>query len=352
MTGGRRRTLSAAVPALILAAALPGCGAGDHMLHKTQLFAMGTLVDISIWTRDAERARRGVTAVTRVLNDADHRWHAWKPSALTRINERIAAGEPAVVDPETADLIKKSMAFSAASDGLFNPAIGKLIGLWGFHSDDRPDEPPPPQARIDALLAQAPTMAALHFEGGRLYSANPNVQLDLGGVAKGYAVALAVNTLLKMGIGNAVVDAGGDLRAVGRHGNRPWRIGIRDPRRSGVIASIESQGDESIFTSGDYERYFTYQGKRYHHIIDPRTGYSSVGAASATVIDQDAAKADAAATALMVAGPDKWQSTARSMGLTYVMLVDHAGTVYMSPAMATRIRFEASPAPKVVIGSL
>jgi thiamine biosynthesis lipoprotein len=335
----------------ITMAAATGCSHDRDLLHKSQLLAMGTLVDISIWTRDDALAQRAIAAVTQELNDAQHRWHAWRPSPLTEINNAIAAGRPAAVDPLTLDLLKKSQSLAKASDGLFNPAIGKLIALWGFHTDDRPDEPPPSQASIDRLLAEAPTMAALHLKGDQLISSNPNVQLDLGGIAKGYAVDLAVDRIRKLGVRNAIVDAGGDLRAIGSHGNRPWRIGIRNPRGPGVIASLEARGDESIFTSGDYERYFIYKGKRYHHIIDPRTGYPSKGATSATVVHTNAATADAAATALIVAGPKKWRAVARSMGLQYVMLIDAKGTVYMTPAMAKRIKFQVDPPPKVIVAT-
>lgn len=348
LSGKPGRALRCTVLGIVMAA-VTGCGHDQDLLHKSQLLAMGTLVDISIWTRDDGLAQRAIATVTQELNDAEHRWHAWRPSPLTEINSKIAAGQPATVDALTRDLIKKSQILASASDNLFNPTIGKLIEVWGFHTDDRPDVPPPAQDQIDALLANAPAMADLHIDGDHVTSTNRHVQLDFGGIAKGYAVDLAVDKIRKLGVRNAIVDAGGDLRAIGSHGDRPWRIGIRNPRGPGVIASLEARGDESIFTSGDYERYFIYKGKRYHHIIDPRTGYPSTGATSATVIHSDAATADAAATALIVAGPKKWRAVAKSMGLKYVMLVDSKGTVYMTPAMAKRIKFQIEPPPKVIV---
>ena len=139
---------------------------------------------------------------------------------------------------------------------------------------------------------------------------------------------------------NAIINAGGDLRVIGQHGNRPWRIGIRHPRESRILASIEVSGDTSVFTSGDYERFFEVDGQRYHHIIDPRTGYPASSTTSVTIIHSNAATADAAATALFVAGPDQWPSTARNMGIRYVMLIDKQGTIHMNPAMQSRIHFE------------
>jgi thiamine biosynthesis lipoprotein len=155
--------------------------------------------------------------------------------------------------------------------------------------------------------------------------------------------------LREMGIHNAVVNAGGDLRAIGRHGDRPWRVGIRHPRAPGVLAAVEVEGDESVFTSGDYERYFMYEGKRYDHIIDPRTGRPAQGTASVTVFADQADLADAAATALFVAGPKDWLPVARRMGVKGVLLVDTEGKIYMTPSLKDRIRFEQDPPPPVIM---
>ena len=155
--------------------------------------------------------------------------------------------------------------------------------------------------------------------------------------------------LRDMGVRNAIVNAGGDLRAIGRRGNRPWRVGIRHPQGSGVLASVEIESDESVFTSGNYERYRIHEGVRYSHIIDPRTGMPVNHIASATVIHHNGAVADAAATALTIAGPMDWPRIAKQMGIKYVMLVDEKGTVYMNPAMAKRVRFEGKNEPAIVI---
>jgi thiamine biosynthesis lipoprotein len=181
-----------------------------------------------------------------------------------------------------------------------------------------------------------------------LRSHNPEVTLDLGAFAKGYGIDLGIQQLREMGITNAIINAGGDLRAIGQHGDRPWKIGIRHPRKQGVLASIELQGDESIFTSGDYERKFEHQGKRYHHIIDPRTGYPAQASSSVTVIHTDAATADAATTALFIAGPKKWHEIARAMGIKYVLLIDREGNAHMNPAMQQRIHFEQPPGKLIV----
>lgn len=318
-------------------------------VHQQQVLALGTLVDISLYDVEAEKAARAVTAVTNQMEAIHHDWHAWQPSKLSYINQQLAAGESVRLDKEQTHLIRRGIELARQSDDLFNPAAGKLIALWGFHSDERPDTPPPEDAAIADLVAQAPRMSEFQLQDGQLSSPNLAVMLDVGGYAKGYAVDRAIAILKDMGIDNAIVNAGGDLRAIGGKGDRPWRIGIRHPRRPGVLASLETQGDESIFTSGDYERYFEYHGQRYHHIIDPRRGRPARGATSVTVIHSDATTADAAATALFIAGPEAWRDTARAMGIDTAMLVDEAGTVHMTAAMAQRVRFEIDPVPETEI---
>jgi len=195
-------------------------------------------------------------------------------------------------------------------------------------------------------------MQALVIEGSQVSSSNPLVQLDLGGFAKGYALNQAISRLRSLGVGNAIVNAGGDLCVSGRHGERPWQVGIRHPQGEGVIAALAVADGECVLTSGNYERYREYENVRYAHILDPRTGWPVRHVASATVIHADGGVADAAATALTVAGPDDWRRIARGMGLRYVMLVDEMGTVYMSPAMAERVRFATGEVHNTVIGEI
>ncbi|MEO6696689.1 MAG: FAD:protein FMN transferase, partial [Gammaproteobacteria bacterium] len=275
------------------------CSKPAEPLYQEQILALGSLVDISIWGVEPDLARRASTAITEDFNHIHTTWHTWEASPLTRINETIRSGAAANVEPEMAALMAQAKELSANSGGLFNPAIGKLIASWGFHSDE-PHGPPPDVKTVEALIAAHPSMDALQINGHTLKSNNSAVQLDFGAIGQGYAVDVAIAHLRKLGIQNAIVNASGDIRVIGKHGDRPWRIGIRDPRGSGIIASIEMQGDESIVTSGTYERFYDYQGKRYHHIIDPRNGYPARGVTSVTVVHSDATTADAASTALLV----------------------------------------------------
>ena len=170
-------------------------------------------------------------------------------------------------------------------------------------------------------------------------SKNPAVRLDFGGIAKGYAIDLACESLKLLGVRNAIVNAGGDLRAFGGHGDRPWRIAVRHPG-GGIIGSLETGADEAVFTSGNYERFRQDDESRYPHILDPRTGWPVRNLSSVTVVANEGWLADAAATALIVAGPDEWVDVARSMGVRQVLLVDENGKTYLTPEMDRRVDFE------------
>jgi thiamine biosynthesis lipoprotein len=333
---------------VLLSLMLTACGDTDRA-RQAKFYAFGTEIDVSLYGVDANTAESTVSTLEQTFDNVNDTWHAWQPSTLTRINKAIAAGEAINVKPQVAAVIEEAATYARESQNLFNPAAGKLFELWGYHQDNWfESRPPPAQDKIDAWLAAAPTMDDVHIDNGVLQSDNPMVKLGFGGFAKGTAVDAAIDALKKQGINNAIINIGGDLRAIGSHGDRPWKIGIRHPRKEGaMMASVEINDDESVFTSGDYERFFTYEGKRYPHILDPRTGYPARDNISVTVIHKQAARADAAATALIVAGPD-WPEIAASMGIDHVMLMRADGQIEMTPAMAKQVHL-TDPKQKPVI---
>jgi len=275
-------------------------------------------------------------------------WHAWEPGRLTEINQAFSEGRSATADPDIVEMVRRSKTIEQDTGGRFNPAIGALIRLWGFHTSDYPIlGPPPSQAQIDKLLEQKPSSLDIHINGLEMRSDNPAVQLDFGGIAKGHAVDLTIARLRKLGINNAIVNAGGDLRAIGNHGDRPWRVAVRKPG-GGNIGSIQVRGDEAIFTSGNYERFRQDNTERYPHILDPGTGWPAKDIASVTVIMDEGLLADAAATALVVAGLDGWPEVAHALKLKQVAVVDESGKVYLTPEMKQRIQFSIDSEPVIV----
>lgn len=334
---------------LILAGLLAACTSKPQEHHE-QLLVFGTLVDVKLWGVEEEKARAATAQLAEDFEYMHKTWHAWHPGPLGRINQLLVTGETFSGAPSVLPLIKRGTELSEASGGLFNPAIGRLIALWSFASDDPPHGPPPSDAAIEALVDQHPQMTDIKIDGIQLRGTNPALKLDFGAFAKGYALDRAVERLREMGINNAVVNAGGNLCTLGRHGDRPWRVGIRHPRQPGVLASVEADGDgECIITSGDYERYFDWDGVRYDHIIDPRSGRPTQGVASVTVFADQGDLGDATSTALAVAGPEDWLPVARRMGVKGVLLVGTDGKIYMTPSLKERIHFEQDPPPPVIM---
>jgi len=321
---------------LLLAALLvPGCR-GETPVYTTRFLAFGTLIDLSIVGVHREDAERASQLVERDFQFMHRAWHAWEPGPMGRVNRLLAEGATFAAPPSVLPLVNKSIEYAERSGNLFNPAIGHLVDLWGFHTDSPECRPPPAAADIKRLVAANPRMSDIHAEGILMRCDNPAVKLDFGAIGKGYGIDIAVAHLRELGIRNAILNAGGDLRAIGDRDGQPWRIAIRRPT-GGVFAIIGVSGDESVFTSGDYERNFIYEGKTYHHIIDPRTGWPAEGTHSVTVLHTDATAADAAATALFVAGPKDWYKVAKRMGIGYVLLLDTEGTIHMNPEMAERV---------------
>jgi len=343
----RAFAVSAAVLGVL---ALAACGGGEEeAVHDATLFVFGTKVDITVRGVDAATAQAATAKLEQEFQRMHKDWHAWKPGELTQVNAAIAAGRSTPVSPFVKPVIVEGRRLEQLSDGLFNPAIGAIIEAWGFHSDERPKGHRPDLAAIRALAATRPSMADMTFAGDVLSSSNPHVQFDFGGFAKGVALDRAEAVLKSFGVENALVNAGGDINTMGRGGGaRPWQVGIRDPKAWGVIAILGLAPGEDVYTSGNYERFREIDGVRYAHIIDPRTGMPVEHIVSSTVIATSGALADAAATALSVAGPEDWHRIAKRMGVKYAVLVDDQGTVYLNPAMRARITFAPDQEFKIV----
>ena len=317
--------------------------------QSAELFVFGTIIEIKLWGASSEEASHAFSELQQMFQGMHRDWHAWEPGRLTNINKAFSEGRSATADKDIVEMVRRSQQIEASTGGRFNPAIGELIRLWGFHTSDYPIMgPPPSQIHISEILEQKPSSTDIHINGLELRSDNPIVQLDFGGIAKGYAVDLTIAHLRELGISNAIVNAGGDLRAIGSHGDRPWRVAIRKPG-GGNIGSVQVHGDEAIFTSGNYERFRQDQTERYPHILDPNTGWPAKDIASVTIIADEGLLADAAATALIVAGLEHWPKVARALDLDQVAVVDEAGTVYLTPEMEKRIQF-LGDANRVIVG--
>lgn len=317
-----------------------GCSSGPRLFQE-RWYVFGTLVDVTVTSDDAESVRKGMARLAGFFRDAHSNWHAWKPGRLLRVNQAIAQGREIAVDEGIEDLVRGAQLQYQLSEGAFNPAIGRIVGLWGFHDDMLPTGAPPARTLIERWVESAPNPTQVAIHDGNLHSSNPAVQFDFGGYAKGYALDAGMALLKASGVSNAVINAGGDLNAAGHNNARPWRVGVRHPQREGVIAGLEVAGDEAVYTSGNYERFRENNGQRYPHILDPCTGMPADSVASATVVHRSGAAADAAATAFVAAGPGRWSEVAQAMRITQAMLVTKSGSIELTPEMAQRIQLSA-----------
>ena len=324
----------------LIAGLLASCSKPDA-LYNTQSYVFGTLVDISIYGESDANAQEISNQVIREFQELHNRLHAWRPSELSSLNLAFARGDtPASLKPDLAAMIQDATQLSAQSNGAFNPAIGGLIEEWGFHHDEfapkKVDE-----NKISSLVHANPQMRDIVLENGKAFSKNSAVQLDLGGYAKGYALDVAIVELHKAGVKNALINIGGNIIALGKHGDKPWRVGIQHPRKPNAIAALELDDGWAIGTSGDYQRYFELNGKRYCHIIDPATGYPVQGVQAVTVLispqHNTGVLSDVASKPIFIAKPENRAQAAKNMGVENYVVIDSDSKIRISPSMAKRI---------------
>jgi len=336
---------------LLCALLLGSCG--HEPLYQSQSYVFGTLVDISIYGESDERARQLASHVEQEFQRLHQQLHAWKPgSELYQLNMALAAGKPAPVSPELAALLKDATQLSERSGGTFNPAIGGLIHLWGFQRDEFTPVQPDPQ-QVAEWVKAAPQMSDLVIEHGQVSSANRAVKIDLGGYAKGYALDLAAAYLRHEKVHGALINIGGNIIALGAHGDHPWRVGIQHPRKPGPMATLDLPDGWAIGTSGDYQRYFELAGKRYCHLIDPRSGYPVQGVQAVTILvppgDHAGTLSDAASKPIFIAGAAAWHQAAATMGMTHVLMVDGQGKWHLTQAMQQRLKLVENNVPLEVL---
>jgi len=333
---------------LVTAWLLAACGPPAPWRQESYVF--GTRVELLIAGVPEAQARAAGNLVLQEFDRLHRTYHAWQPSALSALNAAIAAGRPHQVTTEFAAYIRQAQGVAAASEHLFDPGIGRLVALWGFHTDDI--EPRLPEvAAVKTLLARHPSITDLHLDGNRVSSRNSAVALDFGGYLKGVALDRAAALLKQNGVTHALINIGGNVMALGnrdgRAGGTPWRVGIQHPRPQSVggapLASLDLRDGEAIGTSGDYHRYFEVDGRRYCHLLDPRTGFPAEGTLAVTVLIASGAstgmRSDALSKPIFIAATE-WRAMARKLGVEAVLKVGADGTPSATAAMQARLKIE------------
>lgn len=304
---------------------LTGCAKQQSAAHTRTVFAMDTVMNLTVYDGDAEAA---LDAAEQELHRLDALLaRGTEGSAVYTLNR-----DGAVSDATTARLLKQSREISLLTGGAFDPTVAPVLELWGFGSGAGEHRVPSDEELASALA---------YVEFNRIGFGEDNdvtlelpAQLDLGGIAKGWSGQRAREILQERGVGSAAIDLGGDVALLGsKPGGANWRVAIKDPAGGGYLGIFETAGDVYVATSGVYERYFEENGKRYHHIIDPATGHpADSGVVSATVICRDGVWADALATACCVVGADAslalLGSIDTALGVELILVIDDGRVLY------------------------
>ncbi len=311
---------------LFFIAALLQCSRFDRIQPVEQTAVMmDTVVQIAIYDNQRsvaevekiiESAFARIKQIERITNDYDD------SSSISRVN-RVAGWQPVAIDSELVTLITTSERIARLSSGAFDITIGSVKRLWQFTSE----HPSLPEVVAINQALRGVGMQHLRLMGDQLRLAGPGVVLDLGAIAKGYAVDEAIRVLQRHGISDAMVNAGGNLRTLSSELTRGLRrVWIKHPRETHRFFGFFPMDAGCVATSGDYERYFVLDSVRYHHILDPKTGYPARGCVSVTIVAPSAMEADALSTAIFVMGPERGLTLIQELpGVEGVIIYEQQG---------------------------
>jgi thiamine biosynthesis lipoprotein len=320
--------------------------------HREESFVFGTRIDVQIADLPEGEAHAATAEVLREFDRLHQSLHAWQPSEVTRLNAALAAGETFTASPELAALLSEAQAMARDGEYLFDPGIGRLIGLWGFQRDEFTPVLPDPQA-LAAWQRARPSIGDLTIAGRQVSSRNRQVAIDLGGYAKGYALDRAATLLRARGVKNALINIGGNILALGDKHGTPWKVGIRAPRGAGQLAVLDLRDGEAIGTSGDYQRYFEVDGRRYSHLLDPRSGRPAEGTQAVTVLIPGGpgagVRSDVFSKPLFIGGGGEFARLAGKLGVGQALRVDASGRVEVTAALARRLDFGERPPALTVL---
>ncbi|MDO8312840.1 MAG: FAD:protein FMN transferase [Sideroxyarcus sp.] len=296
---------------------------------KREETIMGTAISVELWSDDQVIGAAAIDAVIDEMHRIDRMMSPHKAdSELSLINHAAGSG-PITVSSEMFHLLARAAHFSQLSGGAFDITYAAVGRLFDYRLHTRPN-----QAELDkARLAVGYGNVLLDAKNMTVQFSRPDVCIDLGGFAKGHAVDNATKILHEFEIAHANVSAGGDSRVIGDRRGRPWMIGVRDPRsENGVIAVLPLE-DTSISTSGDYERYFIQDGKRFHHLIDPATGQSPDSVRSVTILAEDGLTTEAFSKIVFVMGLTRGMQVIESQQGIDAVVVDAGGVLHYSTGM-------------------
>ena len=311
---------------------LLGCSKGPRLRGESR-FLLGTVVEITVGKESSEKAQRAIKAAFPRIKRIENLMSIYKEGSEVSSLNREAGKSALKVSPEVFEVIKKSLYYSEISEGAFDITVGVLEEAWGFE-DKEYRLPPAEELRRDLRLVNYKDIL-LDEERETIRFRKKGMKIDLGGVAKGYAVEEAIKELRKEGVRKALVNAGGDIQGMGE---REWKIGLKHPLKKGEILTTLKLRNQAVATSGDYEKFFFKEGRRYHHLIDPRTGKPAQGSMSVTILAPGATIADILATAVFVLGPSKGMELIEKLENVEGIIVTSEREIKISSGLKGRIK--------------
>ena len=310
---------------LLVAALIPRLAVAQWQEHQWDV--MGTRASVTLWAeRDASSLFADLEAEMARLNQLLSPWI--ENSELARLN-RHAAESPQTVSREFYALLETSLYYYQLTDGAFDITFASAGHLYDYRAGKAPSD--------DTLQAATRHINARHIQllpHDQVRFSDPGTVVDLGGIAKGYAIDRGIALLREAGIEHAWLSLGGDSYVLGDHRGRPWGVGIQHPRDRDAVAMHLPLSDIAMSTSGDYQRYYIENGERIHHIITPSTGKSASGVVSVTILAEQSIDADALSTSVFVLGTEKGLALVNQLANTSVIIIDQQGTIHYSDDLA------------------
>jgi len=296
--------------------------------HEREEAIMGTRVAVQVWS-DAAVASAAIDAVMADMRRTDELMSTYKPwSQLSQVNEH-GSTRPVQVDRDIVDVVAKAVEYSRLGGGAFDITYASVGYLYDYRRQVHPTD-----AEIEARLASIDyRQIEIDRRASTIRFRKPGMRIDLGGIAKGWAVDRGIEILRRHGIAHGLVNAGGDTAFLGDRLGKPWIVGIRHPRDPDRVIARIPLADEAISTSGDYERYFDEGGVRHHHILVPGTGRSPDAVHSVTVVGANATRTDGLTKTVFILGAERGLAFVRDLGDVEAVVVDCAGRVFLSPGL-------------------
>lgn len=299
---------------------------------------MYTVVSITVVSRTEDQANKAIHAAFDELDRLAGLLNFYSETSEISAINRQAGKKPVKVSQETLDIIEKAVYVSEMTEGAFDVTVGPLVKLWDLQKQVIPEK----KSIVETLKRVGYKNIVVDKNASTVFLKIKDCQIDLGGIEKGYSVDKVVEVLQQNGITAGVVAVGGEIRLLGKKPDgKPWVIGVQNPRQKGpddaVTATLELSG-KAVSTSGDYIRYFEKDGVRYHHLLEPETGYPSRQCGSTTVVADDNTTTDGFSK-LFILGPDKGLAVAKRLGFD-VLFIDCKGQIRMSDGLKDKVRLK------------